>query len=104
MHRFSRWFSGLVLVLVFVGGLIFSYFNTTPVSLSLGQFESVGRPVSLWIIGGFVLGGSMGLLVGLGLLFRNRRLHAEIRRLELALEASRTELHNLRTHSYKDYD
>ena len=103
MRTFSKWISGFVLVLVFIAGIIFSYYNTASVSLNFGQFRIGTQPVAVWIIGAFVLGGLIGLLVGIGV-FRQLRSRVEVRRLRKELNAARQEVNQVRALSLKDID
>ena len=54
MRKLGHLLSGLFLVLVFVLSIIFSYFNTTPVSIGFANWEFSAQPISVWIIGAFV--------------------------------------------------
>lgn len=80
MNRFVRFLIWLLLLLVFLASVIFSFFNTDPVPLSLGYTTLAPQPLSVWVIGAFVLGGLLGVLLGAGL-FRHLRSKLEIRRL-----------------------
>lgn len=101
MRKLGNLFSGLFLVLVFVASITFSYFNATPVAISFGNLEFAPLPMSVWIIGGFVSGGILGLLLGLGI-FRQLRSRSEMRRLKKDLAAARQELKQLRSVSLRD--
>ncbi len=101
MHKVSRLLSALFLLLVFAASITFSYFNTTPVSIAFGNRELPSQPVSVWIIGAFVLGGSIGLMLGLGI-FRNLKSRSEIRRLNRLLQKAEQEVQQLRSSSLKD--
>ena len=101
MRKIGRLLSGFFLILVFVASTAFTYFNTTPVSIAFGNWQLAAQPVSVWIIGGFVLGGSVGLMLGLGL-FRNLKSRSEIRRLNKQLTEARQEIGQLRAMSLKD--
>ncbi len=90
-------------MLVFIAGIIFSYYNTEQIAIAFGNWQSSVRPVSVWIIGAFVSGGILGLMVGLGV-FRHLRSRAEIRRLNKELELARREVRQLRAMSLKDLD
>ena len=80
MNKLARFFIWLFLLLVFLAGVIFSFFNTSPVPLSLGYITLSPRPLSVWVVAGFVLGGLCGMLLGAGL-FRHMRSKMEITRL-----------------------
>jgi len=81
MNRFVRFLIWLLLLLVFLASVIFSFFNTAPVPLSLGYTTLAPQPLSVWVIGAFVLGGLIGVLLGAGL-FRHLRSRLEIKRLQ----------------------
>jgi|SRR5690554_2606104 len=81
MNRFVRFLIWLLLLLVFLASVIFSFFHTDPVPLSLGYTTLAPQPLSVWVIGGFVLGGLIGVLLGAGL-FRHLRSKLEIKRLQ----------------------
>ncbi len=101
MRKLGNLFSGLFLVLVFVASITFSYFNATPVAISFGNLEFPALPVSVWIIGAFVSGGIIGLLLGLGI-FRRLRSRSEMRRMKKELTAAKQELKQLRSVSLRD--
>ncbi|MCG8413248.1 MAG: lipopolysaccharide assembly protein LapA domain-containing protein [Pseudomonadales bacterium] len=103
MRKLGNVFSGLFLVLVFIASISFSYFNTTEVSISLGSIEFSPLPVSVWIIGAFVSGGTLGLLLGLGLV-KQLKSRAEIRRLNKKLTESQQEVSQLRSMTLKDLE
>lgn len=92
MKKLARAFALLFLVLTFLLSIGFSFFNTQKISLSFGFLVLEPQPLSVWVLSAFVLGGVAGLALGAGF-FRqwrsvreNHRLHAEVKRLELALE------------------
>ena len=101
MRKIGRLLSGFFLILVFVASTAFTYFNTTPVSIAFGNWQLAAQPVSVWIISAFVLGGSVGLMLGLGL-FRNLKSRSEIRRLNKQLTDAKKEVAQLRAMSLKD--
>ncbi len=103
MRKIGSLLSGFFLVLVFISSTAFAYFNPTPVSIAFGNWQLAAQPVSVWIIGAFVVGGSLGLLLGLGL-FRNLKSRSEIRRLNRQLTDARQEVGNLRAMSLKDLE
>jgi len=102
MHKLAQLLSGIFLVLVFIASITFSYFNTEPVAIAFANWKFPAQPVSVWIIGAFVLGGLLGLVLGLGL-FRNLKSRAEIRRLKKQLKQAKQEVEDLRAKSVKDY-
>lgn len=102
MRKLGQFLSGLFLVLVFIASITFAYFNSTPVAISFADWQFPAQPVSVWIIGAFVCGGLLGLLLGLGL-FRNLKSRAEIRRLTKQLERAQEEATNLRAAALRDF-
>lgn len=101
MKKLSNILSGIFLVLVFIASITFTYFNTEEIGLTFGSVVFSPRPVSVWIVGAFVCGGFLGLVLGLGL-FRQLKTRAEVRRLGKELEKSREEVNRLRSLSLKD--
>jgi len=103
MRKLSNLLSGLFLVLVFLAAITFSYYNTEPVALFFGSWQSGQQPVSVWIVAAFVSGGSLGLLLGLGVLGR-RKSGQSVRRLQKELDQSKQEVRKLRALSLKEMD
>ena len=101
MQKLSNLLSGLVLILVFIGSIMFSYFNPTPVGISFGSWEFSPMPVSVWIVAAFVSGAFLGLLFGLNI-FRQLRSRVEIRRLNKELSEEKQEVEMLRAASLRD--
>lgn len=101
MRQMTQLLSGFFLLLVFAASVTFSYFNATPIAIQIGSWQLAPQPVSVWIIGAFVSGGSLGLLLGLGL-FRNLKSRAEIYRLNKALKAAEQEVSQLRSFSLNE--
>lgn len=101
MRQISRLLSAFFLLLVFAVSVTFSYFNSTEVVISFASWQFPSQPVSVWVIGAFVCGGSLGLLLGLGII-RNLKSRTETRRLRKLLAASEKELKQLRTNTIKD--
>jgi len=91
MRKITKILSGFFLITVFGVSTTFSYFNTAPVSIAFGNWQLSPQPVSVWIIGAFVAGGSIGLLLGLGI-FRQLKSRTEIRRLRKQLKAAKQEV------------
>ena len=91
MRKITKILSGFFLITVFGVSTTFSYFNTVPVSIVFGNWQLSPQPVSVWIIGAFVAGGSIGLLLGLGI-FRQLKSRTEIRRLRKQLKAAKQEV------------
>ena len=101
MRQLTRLLSGVFLLLVFAASVTFTYYNSIPVTIGIGSWQLQPLPVSIWIIGAFVSGGLLGLLLGLGL-FRNIKSRFEIRRLTKALMEAEEEVSNLRSLSLRD--
>jgi putative membrane protein len=101
MPQLTRLLSGVFLLLVFAASVTFTYYNSIPVTIGIGSWQLQPLPVSMWIIGAFVSGGLLGLLLGLGL-FRNIKSRFEIRRLTKALMEAEEEVSNLRSLSLRD--
>ena len=64
MWKIVKFFSATIFVTVFLFTVIFVQLNPTPVSISFGFLEVAEYPVSVWIIGAFVFGGLVGLVLG----------------------------------------
>ncbi len=91
MSTFARAMALIVLVLICLLSVGFSFFNTQQVPLSFGFFVLSAQPLALWVLGAFATGGVLGLLLGSGLFRRWRQareislLRAQIARLEKAV-------------------
>lgn len=103
MRKLGNILSGLFLILVFIASITFSYFNTAEVGIALGNVQLTPQPIAVWIIGAFVIGGTIGLLLGLGIV-RQLKSRSEIRRLKKQLSQSRQEVNQLRSMTLKDLD
>ena len=101
MRQLTRLLSGFFLLLVFGVSVIFTYYNSIPVSISVGSWQLQPQPVFTWIIGAFVFGGLLGLLFGLGL-FRNLQSRVQIQRLTKALSDAEKKISNFRSVSIND--
>lgn len=101
MRKIANLLSGFFLILVFVASITFSVFNSTPIVLTFGSWELPAQPVSVWIIGAFVAGGLIGLILGVGIL-RNIKSKSQIRRLTKQLSDARQEVSQLRSMTLKD--
>ena len=64
MWKIVRFFSATVLLAVFFFTVMFVQLNPAPVSISFGFLKIAEYPVSVWIIGAFVFGGLVGLVLG----------------------------------------
>ncbi|MFT5937825.1 MAG: putative integral membrane protein [Pseudohongiellaceae bacterium] len=100
MQKLSNLLSGLFLILVFFVSITFTYFNSTPIIIRFGNWQVIQLPASVWIIGAFVSGGLLGLLLGLRF-FSGLRSKHEIRRLNKKLHAAKLEVEQLRSLSAK---
>lgn len=100
MQKLSNLLSGLFLILVFIVSITFTYFNSTPIIIRFGNWQFTELPVSVWIIGAFVSGGLLGLLLGLRF-FSGLRSKSEIKRLNKKLLAAQLEVDHLRSQSVK---
>lgn len=101
MQKLIRILAGSFLLLVFIASIGFAFVNTTPVGLSIGIREFAPRPMAVWIIAAFALGGLMGVIFGSGITtFLKDKL--EIRNLRKQLKAREAEIQNLRTVTLKD--
>lgn len=85
MHRLLRILSWIFLLLVFLAGILFSFFNTEPVALSFGFKVTQPMPLSVWVISAFAVGGLTGLVLGAGL-FSGLRTRMEMQRLTRKVE------------------
>jgi len=103
MRKLGNILSGFFLILVFVASITFSYFNTAEVGIALGNIQLAPKPIAVWIIGAFVIGGAIGLLLGLGIV-RQLKSRNEIRKLKRQLSESRQEVNQLRSMTLKDLD
>jgi len=103
MRKFASWISGLLLVIVFIAGVVFSYFNTTPVSLAFIDWQTQPRPLAVWVVAAFVTGGGAGLLLGFGVL-RQFRYRAEVKRLRRELQQAKKDLRSVRARSLRAPD
>ena len=101
MRKISSLLSGLFLILVFAASVTFTYFNLEPISISVGAWQFSSQPISVWIIGAFVLGGLIGLLFGLEI-FKNLKLRVENRYLNRQLDKANKQVLQVRGKSSKN--
>ncbi|MBL4571893.1 MAG: DUF1049 domain-containing protein [Gammaproteobacteria bacterium] len=101
MRQLTQLLSGFFLLVVFAASVTFTYYNSVPVTIGVGSWQLAPQPVSVWIIGAFVSGGLLGLLLGLGL-FRQLKSRVENHRLTKALSDAEEEVSNLRSLSLRD--
>lgn len=84
----------VVLLLVLLFGLLFSLQNGTRVPLDLLVAQLQERPLAVWLVLAFVIGGVIGMLVSSLALFR---LQASRFRLRRRLESLEKELSGLKS-------
>lgn len=80
MWKIVRFFSAMFLLAVFFFTVMFVQLNPAPVSISFGFLQIAEYPVSVWIIGAFVFGGLVGLVLGYNW-FRTFKSRLEIKNL-----------------------
>jgi len=103
MRKLFNLFSSLLLLLLFIASATFSYFNSTPVVVSLVVWKFPPLPISVWVIGAFVTGGTIGLALGLSFSnFRRVKYRFLIKKLNKKLEVANSEIAKLRTMTLKD--
>jgi len=64
MTKLARAISLVLVVLIFLLSVGFSFFNTQQVALSFGFLVLAPQPVALWVLSAFVIGGFFGLALG----------------------------------------
>ena len=101
MQKIFNLLSGLFLILVFFVSIIFTYFNSTPISIAFGSWQFPPVPVSVWIIGAFVSGGTLGLLFGLRF-FSGLKARSDVRRLSKQLKEAQAQISQFRSTSIKE--
>ena len=101
MRKLSNLLSGFFLLSVCIAAITFTYFNTESVSITFGTLIFSPLPVSAWIIGAFVFGGALGLLLGLNFFYQLKS-RVELKRLTKELENARREVKQLRKLSLRD--
>jgi uncharacterized integral membrane protein len=98
MRHFSRWLTGLLALALILLGALFALRNPGAVSLDLGVLQ-ITQPLSLLLLGAYVLGILLGMLVLLpGLVRRSLR----ARRAEKELQKLRSELRDARMAPLRD--
>ena len=95
MRTLKRLLAGIFVICVFVAAVVFAWYNHTPVSIGIGDWRLPPRAISIWIMGAFVVGGLLGLLLGLRL-FQGLRRSGRERSLTRQLAAARRETERLR--------
>lgn len=90
MIRIARFLLFILLTLVLLTGFVFTLNNTVAVPLWVGT-ELTAKPLGVWILLAFAIGGLAGLLLGLGLWSRFRS-NRELRQIRMRLQQSEKEL------------
>jgi Protein of unknown function (DUF1049). len=86
------WF--LLFLLVGLAGFLFTIRNPEPIALWLGvQFDP--KPLSIWVLSAFIIGGLIGLALGLGI-WRGLKTRLTLRQQRQRLEQQDKELNELR--------
>ena len=88
--------AGFFVICVFVATVAFALYNDTPVAVGVGDWRLPPQAVSIWILGAFVIGGALGLLLGLRL-FQGFRRNSRVRKLSRQLADARQEIDRLKT-------
>jgi putative membrane protein len=86
------WF--LLFLLLALAGFIFTIRNPEPVSLWLGV-QLAARPLSLWLLVSFIVGGLIGLSLGLGI-WRGLKTRLALRQQRQRIEQQDLQLQELR--------
>jgi putative membrane protein len=84
----------LTLLLVLIAGLLFSLQNATSVPVDLLVYQTVERPVAVWLLVAFVAGGIIGMVVGSVALVKMQASRSRLRR---QLDSCEKELAQLKT-------
>ncbi|MDX1490488.1 MAG: LapA family protein [Pseudohongiellaceae bacterium] len=87
MQRLFRIFMWLFLLCVFLFSVIFSFFNTQAIVVSLGYFDTPALPLAVWILGAFAVGGLLGLVLT-NLSLRGFRHKRELTKVQAKLQAA----------------
>lgn len=91
MGTFTRLLAGVFAIGVFVAAVVFAFYNDTLVAIGLGAWRSPPQAVSIWILGAFLGGGLLGLLLGLRL-FQGLRRGSREKKLIRQLATARGEI------------
>lgn len=93
-----KWIKSLLtlvtIVLVFVWGILFASENVQLVALDLVVWQLPAARVSIWVVGGFAIGGILGLVMGLVMI---ARLKAQKLKVSRELARCQKELASLRS-------
>ncbi|MDX9874439.1 MAG: LapA family protein [Spongiibacteraceae bacterium] len=88
MRLIRRLMIAVVLLLVLVLGLLFTLQNSVPVPIDLLVVQLTERPLAVWVLTAFALGGFLGVLVSSVALIRLQSSRARLRRRLERLEKS----------------
>ena len=102
MWKIVKFFSAMVLVGVCFLTAMFVYLNPALISISFGFLKVSKYPVSVWIVGAFVLGGFVGLILGCNWV-QNIRSRMEIKNLNKKLVRANQMLRDLRSTSFANH-
>ena len=102
MWKIVKFFSAMVLVTVCFFTVMFVYLNPALVSISFGFLKVSKYPVSVWIIGAFVFGGSVGLILGCNWV-QNTKSRMEIKNLNKKLVRANQMVKDLRSTSFVNH-
>ena len=101
MKKLSRLIFALILFVVFTVSIIFVRFNSEPTVIFIGNIEIWELPLSVLVIGVFVAGSLLGLVLGLRI-FRAMKDKAEIFILRGRLKKIEGQLASLRMTNSSD--
>ena len=101
MKKLSRLIFALILFVVFTFSTIFFRFNSEPTAIFIGNFQIWKLPLSVMVIGVFVAGSLLGLVLGLRI-FRAMKDKAEISILRRRLKKIEGQLASLKMKNSSD--
>lgn len=87
----------LILALVLAGGLLFSLQNSGTIPVDLLVYHTAERPLSVWLLVAFALGGVIGMVVGSLALLQLQTSRLRLRRQLMACEKELAQLKTLPT-------
>ena len=85
----------LILALVLAGGLLFSLQNSGTIPVDLLVYQTAERPLSVWLLVAFALGGVIGMVVGSLALLQLQTSRLRLRRQLVACEKELAQLKTL---------
>lgn len=88
MRLIRRLAMAAILVLVLVLGLLFTLQNSVPVPIDLLVIQLTERPLAVWVLIAFALGGFLGILVSSFAIVRLQSSRARLKRRLERLEKS----------------